>query len=114
MTPEEIDRIRKRAAKAREGAWYSPRGPDGETDYPGYDSDCVYTRGDDEVLIAQGCHPDDADFIAHARLDVPALLDALEASQDRVRRLEEALTIATDTALIASRAYRAALQEGKT
>lgn len=32
----------------------------------------------------------DADFIAHARTDLPALLDALDAAEARVRQLEAA------------------------
>ena len=73
-----LDEIEARANAATEGPW-----EEGER--------CVFTLGgapvvsDDVIHYVHGmagegvCHGEDAEFIAHARTDVPALVSALRA-----------------------------------
>lgn len=69
---ETLNRIRRQADAATEGPWVGIRYPDGLLGR-------VIVSGELGVCIAED-FPDDADaeFIAHARTAVPALLDALE------------------------------------
>ena len=69
---ETLNRIRRQADAATEGPWVGIRYPDGLMGR-------VIVSGELGVCIAED-FPDDADaeFIAHARTAVPALLDALE------------------------------------
>ena len=77
---ETLARIRRRADAATEGPWqknqYEP--------YPGHDHGDVSICGrQGNVTVAYWYYDDkyetaDAEFIAHARTAVPALLDALE------------------------------------
>ena len=78
-TPNELAAIRERAAKATKGPWYRRQG-------------YVYRR--DDPHNAFGFRVDDcrgpcvdADFIAHARSDIPRLLDALEEKDAEIARL---------------------------
>ena len=72
MKQEKLEAIRKRAEKATEGPWK-------------WDGDFTYKkRGMLEPLIWEsdykgiGVEETDAEFIAHAREDIPALLDEVE------------------------------------
>lgn len=81
MTPEQRAEIRARAEAATEGGW----GFDGLN---GNGSYYVVSDGH-EYVVADGLIEEDAVFIAHARTDVPALLDALDAAEAAVERLQE-------------------------
>lgn len=89
LTPERIAEIRERANAATPGPWgtqggsyaciYSDAGVVG-------DIVCEPPEGVEESLQAW---PRTSEFIAHARQDVPELLDALEAAEAEVARLRE-------------------------
>lgn len=69
MTDEDLQAIRMRAEAATPGPWVK-------------DNDSPIVRGPEMILYDEGGHSDpDADFIAAARTDVPALL----AEVDRLR-----------------------------
>lgn len=72
LTQEEIEAIRKRAEMATEGPW--------EVGYDEFDSDSSVYVGEEEITPI---HRYDAEFIAHARTDIPKLL----AEVDRLRGL---------------------------
>jgi len=82
---EEIAAIRERAERATPGPWEYDR--------------LTYAIGQSMpgYIVAKSMlrHPD-AEFIAHARTDVPRLLDALEAAQEREAKLVEALQFYAD------------------
>ena len=73
-----LDEIKARAAAATEGPWVNDSTEIGRP-FPGTDTI--------DVWVAESCHPNgdgidgeaDAEFIAHARQDIPALLAAVEA-----------------------------------
>lgn len=73
-----LDEIKARAAAATEGPWVNDSTEIGRP-FPGTDTI--------DVWVAESCHPNgdgidgeaDAEFIAHARTDVPALVAAVEA-----------------------------------
>ncbi|NDO78254.1 hypothetical protein GKZ75_08460 [Kocuria indica] len=69
MTREQLDAIRERADSATEGRW-------------AWQEDAVLLAWDGEeaswVLDHGAAFPEDAEFIAHAREDVPALLAEVE------------------------------------
>ena len=85
MTKEERAAIRARCEAATLGPWYE-YGRDvitrelkvGETPYQG-------------EYICEDMEHGDADFIAHARQDIPELLDALTEKDAEIERLEHAL-----------------------
>lgn len=81
---EERDAIRARAEAATDGPWRTWN--DGHVGSP-----TVHIGGG--VMPTPGSDPaqrmPDAEFIAHARTDVPALLDALDAAEAEVERLRE-------------------------
>lgn len=86
MTHEQIEAIRERAEKATEGPW-------------NWDGDFTYTkRGMLEPLIWEseykgiGVEETDADFIAHSREDIPALLAEVERLQKQNEEYERALS----------------------
>lgn len=80
-----LDDIRQRAEAATEGPWRlwrdrSPHDPDNNRGAAvesawAYDAD-----GEDTELITDWCRTADAEFIAHARTDIPRLLAALDAA----------------------------------
>ena len=80
-----LDEIEARANAATEGPWEWEGEAKGEWEI-GANSLVPSRRPDDPVLYGYGYdasgievkNPADAEFIAHARTDVPALLDALE------------------------------------
>lgn len=83
MTPERIAEIRGRAERATAGPWITEfnHQPDG----------CWITTGAPIGGLVASVFNDDgllsAEFIAHARQDVPDLLDALTAAQQENARL---------------------------
>lgn len=78
---EERDAIRVRAQGGTEGTWTAS--------VTGH----VWSNPGEPVLVAQVGWAEDAEFIAHARTDVPALLDALDvAEEENEREHREAVT----------------------
>ena len=99
LTPEELAAIRERAEKATPGPWHvyaayslSDITPETRTCVV----DCVASDG----TLAR----EDAEFIAHAREDIPRLLDALEAAYAENERLKRKLD-AMDDAVYARFGY---------
>jgi hypothetical protein len=82
MTPEQRKSARERCAKAKQGPWrafdrnvgWEVHGLEG---YP-------INEGYRELFLRE-----DAEFIAHARTDLPGALDALEAAEGQLRELAE-------------------------
>jgi len=78
-----LDEIKARAAAATEGPWVNDSTEIGRP-FPGTDTI--------DVWVAESCHPNgdgidgeaNAEFIAHARTDIPALAAAVEAYFDGV------------------------------
>lgn len=77
MNAERIEEIRKRAAASTRGPW--------EVGYDDYDSDTTLYIGEVEATVGRF----DAEFIAHAREDIPALLAEVERLREEVGYLEE-------------------------
>lgn len=94
MTQERLDEIEAREAKATEGPW----GVDGPAQCGPGDSLAVYHVEDGGTVAYVQPSWDDAEFIAHARTDIPALL----AEVERLRAL-----ITVDDAMVerGARAY---------
>jgi hypothetical protein len=93
LTQKQIDEIRARCEAATEGPWWWPFGSEALlVEKCGYYCDEKIGHVDHEVVIGRyGGQPHyvklkDARFIAHARTDIPALLDALEEAQREVDR----------------------------
>lgn len=82
ITQKELATIRERAERATPGPWRVV--PDNIGGFPIFD---VQDRLDRSLVHTV----EDAEFIAHAREDIPRLLDALEAAYERERRLIDAL-----------------------
>lgn len=100
MTDAEKDAIRQRVEKATKGPWRKATREEAAWWYgPVFTEDCVIVSKPEEMAVAatndDGILTDqeiaNAEFIAHARQDVPALLAALEASEQRVKALEAQL-----------------------
>ncbi len=97
MTPEQIDAIEARAAKATRGEWTYIGGTEAERVY---EDVMIQTRNEVYVANLGGgrVHPDDgvafdvdvanASFIAHARQDVPLLVAAVRAANARAEAAE--------------------------
>lgn len=76
LTPEMLEAIRKRAEAAQEGPWLSLPEINGE--------DFAILTGDRDDTVAFGVYEAaNAEFIAHAREDIPALL----AEVERLRKI---------------------------
>ena len=97
MTKEEREEIRKRVDDAPSDPWYVMRYNE---DYgQGYRETTYFVDvGADILKIGIGndvasCkyYNSIAEFIAYARQDIPALLDALDKAETRVKALEEAI-----------------------
>ena len=76
MNQQELDAIRARADAATRGPWNVT-----SVEWAG----CFYVEGRDHEPLVE----DDRDFIAHARADIPALLDALDAAVAAIERLKK-------------------------
>lgn len=88
LSEERLDTIRARVEAAPEGPWYA------ETTRSGWDI-CDGDRGEELGWLAScGCATGEelAQFIAHARTDLPDLLAAYNASRAREAALVAALT----------------------
>lgn len=77
MTGDRLAQIEARANAATEGPWRSDRWED----FTGRET--TYSISGDTEVSPLVHEPDDAEFIAHARTDVPALTAALRAVLDR-------------------------------
>ena len=84
MTQERLDEIQEREAKATEGPW----GVDGPAQCGPGDSLAVYHVEDGGTVAYVQPSWDDAEFIAHAREDIPALLAEVERLSRRNEDLE--------------------------
>ena len=87
MTQEQLDAIQGREAKATEGPW----GVDGPAQRGPGDSLAVYHVEDGGTVAYVQPSWDDAEFIAHARTDIPALLAEVEWLRADNERLRAAL-----------------------
>lgn len=87
---ERIEAIRKRVDLATAGPWtLFARGTTVEVDYDSHtDAPVVKWTGFDASYLSQNADRANADFIAHAREDVPFLLDALEKAGRAITRLQ--------------------------
>lgn len=98
MTPEDLDAIRERANNATKGPWTWGDNRDGlgnklhPAEYPGK----YYPIADFEFT-----DDGDAEFIAAARTDIPALLDHVVRLEQRVRARD--ITIQTLSSIHANR-----------
>ncbi len=85
MSEIDLDAIQTRATMATRGPWHV------EWDGTGYPQRVL---NDAAVLVAETCTgpewpPTDAEFIAHARDDIPALLAQVEYLRGRIERVLE-------------------------
>lgn len=80
MPDEELAAIKQRCEGTTPGPWTSyVEGRDHDSG-----SDFIMTDGDDIELIG-GATTADQDFIAHARQDIPLLLDEIERLRSQLR-----------------------------
>ena len=86
LTDEELQSIRKRYSATTPGPWESYI--EGRDHTSG--SSFIMTSGEDIELT--GGTDADQDFIAHARQDVPRLLEEVQRLRQRIAELEKALT----------------------
>ena len=118
-----LQEIRDRAEKATEGPWClvsNNQIHDRETKF----NNCGVRIGETPNLIAVEKCPngsENAEFIAHARQDIPYLLDALQQAQEENKKLKNKLTNikgrqvidhirAVNSLLSKERVYREALE----
>lgn len=82
LTGRQLEAIRQRAKAATGGDWYWDEGY--EQDIPGR-----YVYCDEGAIVASAdvLEEDDAEFIAHARTDIPALLAEIERLNDVIRSI---------------------------
>ncbi len=87
MTPKQLEQIKARAAKATKGPWRVHSVDD--TCVTSADHDICSTCSEAEAEREDGYNIEyermeaDAEFIAHARQDIPDLIAALEAERER-------------------------------
>ena len=84
LSPERLAEIRVRERAASKGPWWTDRLAESD----GSESIGVDAGDDHWIVPCQDLDPADAEFIAHARADVPALLDevdGLRAQRERRR-----------------------------
>jgi len=79
LSDSEIAEIKYRCSKATEGPWKSYI--EGREEMSG--SDFIMTKGEDIYLT--GASKDDQDFIAHAREDIPRLINEIERLKSLLR-----------------------------
>jgi hypothetical protein len=105
MTQEQVDEIKARVDAATPGPWLS-RTSSNWVDGKRTTTEYFVMREDDDVAVCADCvdpntsKPSEAnaDFIAYAREDIPALLAEVERLQAENARLRDRLTAATDPA----------------
>lgn len=85
MTPEQLNEIKARANSATPGPWEAKPGKQIDDDL--YD----YTVFGDGKAICWSQPDYDAEFIAHARTDIPLLLLEIELLQAQNAKLDKAL-----------------------
>ena len=96
MNAEQLEAIRQRAAKATVGPWRWDNGNDRDATMPVLKSgdDVVMDFGDAEPYYpTEGIPPEEADaeFIANARQDIPALLALLDRKSSIITAQREEL-----------------------
>lgn len=105
MSDDELQAIRDREWKATEGPWAPWLDQDGATHMNGLlmvgNADGVIPDGESWVEgdvnpVAHCYTPEDREFIAHARVDVPALLAEVERIRERLERAERSLLLYED------------------
>ena len=90
-----IRAIRERCEKATPGPWHPPGLGEVHSDHDGN----IYARivhyrpefkleDEESPIVADGCTEEDAEFVASARTDLPALLDAVEEAKKIIERYE--------------------------
>lgn len=79
LSQEELTKIRERAEKATSGVW--------RVDYGRTDNDRAITS-DCYEMVCEYTTPWDAEFIAHAREDIPKLLAEIERLRDKRTKME--------------------------
>jgi hypothetical protein len=92
LNAEELEAIRKRVEAATAGPWYNTRWdvatePDCTTGYPSSPESICGTFDGEYIENPNGIN--DAEFIAHARQDVPKLLAEIEHLTTELARIEE-------------------------
>lgn len=88
LSPEAIEQIKARAENATEGPW--GRFHDDYETGTSLVAAALHEPKDVDVIASDIANPNDANFIRHARTDIPALLDhitVVEAERDRYARL---------------------------
>lgn len=90
MTPEQRSEARKRCEAATEGPYFVA-GPTPE--HPEYDYMPVpnWPKDFDHLTYTKFKRQEDCDFYCHARTDLPAALDHIDALEARLARAEGAL-----------------------
>ena len=102
LTIAEIEAIRKRAEKATEGPWEWVACDElHETEMPelGNGKESIMSFGDREMYYpTEGTPPntEDAEFIAHARTDIPKLLAEIDRLNELIDKAEGLLSDAHD------------------
>ncbi len=86
MNEQELKEIEARAEAATPGPWQAIDPADFSNQHPGWDVNGPYTIHDDEDQGFMDGRT--ANFIAHARQDVPALCEEMRRLKDRVKELE--------------------------
>jgi hypothetical protein len=84
LTSQDLEAIRKRAEVASPGKWTADDYTEGH-EHKGMHVESDATRGTMSAL-ASYVEPADAQFIAHARTDVPALLDEVHSLKHLLMR----------------------------
>ena len=77
MTPAELKAIRERCEAATEGPWWSRKGHGPDRFAPKGYGLVAFSRKRDEPYTTSDLLPEDAEFMAHARSDIPALLSVI-------------------------------------
>lgn len=108
MTREKLAAIRARCTAATPGDTWLGNHP-GEW-YVGQENKCEIwaDQGNSAILLATAASTADAEFIAHAREDVPRLLDELEAARINIRAIMELYKVAEEREI-----YRGLLTEAQ-
>ncbi len=93
MTPEQLQEIEDRAAKAMRGPWSTFKFDDEEIwiTFPGdgFSSLAAVRNGsDDEYYGGIEVKDSNADFIAASRTDIPLLCSALREAWEKIEKLE--------------------------
>lgn len=86
-SPDRQQAVQARCDKATKGPWHSPGFNEVHTDH---DRGVFVGKddfGDDDCVVADYCTDDNADFIAHARQDLPDALAVIAAKDAEIARL---------------------------